>query len=102
MPMTLQVLYPVGDGITFDHDYYVNTHLPMVGEHMGAHLSGASASKGLAGGPDTPSGFHVIATLTFADQAALNAGMAKAGPVVADIANFYTGAAQMMIGETVA
>ena len=52
MPMTLQVLYPVGDGISFDHDYYLNTHLPLVGEHMGEHLAGASASKGLAGGPD--------------------------------------------------
>ena len=102
MPMTLQVLYPVGDGISFDHDYYLNTHLPLVGEHMGEHLAGASASKGLAGGPDLPTGFHVIATLTFADQGAMDAGMAKSGPVVADIANFYNGAPQMMIGQTVA
>ena len=102
MPMSLQVLYPVADGVSFDHDYYMNTHLPMVGEHMGAHLTGATASKGLAGGPDVPSAFHMIATLTFADQAALDAGMAAAGPVVADIPNFYNAAPQMVIGEVVA
>ena len=101
MAMTLQVLYQTEGGTTFDHDYYVKTHLPLVAEHMGANLAGATASKGLAGGPDIPSAYHMIATLTFDDQAAMDAGMAKSGPVVADIPNFFSAQPQMMIGQTV-
>jgi hypothetical protein len=40
-----------------------------------------------------------VATLTFADQAALDAGFASAGPVLADIPNYYNGPPTMLIGE---
>ncbi len=99
MPVTLQVLYPVAEGTTFDHDYYATTHMGLVMEHMGPHLSSAQASKGLAGGPDTPAGYYAIATLAFADQAALDSAMEVAGPVLADIPNYYNAAPQMLIGE---
>jgi len=101
MPMTLTVMYPQGDGLSFDYDYYLGTHMPLVGEHMGAHFTSATASKGLAGGPDTPPGFFTVATLTCADPEAFDAMMAAASPVVADIANFYNGAPQMLIGEVI-
>ncbi|MFY0662383.1 MAG: EthD family reductase [Shimia sp.] len=99
MAVTLQVLYPVGDGTTFDHDYYATTHMDLVGQHMGAHIASAQASKGLAGGPDVPAPFHAIATITFADQGAMDAAMKAAGPVMADISNFTNIQPQILIGS---
>lgn len=102
MALTLQVAYPAVDGTTFDHDYYASTHMALVGEHMGPHLSGASASKGLAGGgPGAPTPFYAIATLTFADQAAMDAAMAAAGPVLEDIPKFTSTTPHMMVGEVI-
>jgi len=99
--MTLQVIYPIADGTHFDMDYYINTHFPIVDEHMGPHLQSMQVAKGLAGGPDTPPGFYAVATLTFEDQAALDAGIAAAGPAIADIPNFTNAAPQMLIGEVI-
>ncbi|MCP4818508.1 MAG: EthD family reductase [Shimia sp.] len=100
MPVSLQVLYPVGEGTTFDHDYYASTHMGLVAEHMGPHISSAQASKGLGGGgPDVPAPYHAIATITFANQAAMDAAMAAAGPVMGDIPNFTNVQPTVMIGE---
>jgi uncharacterized protein (TIGR02118 family) len=99
MTISLQVLYSTENDTTFDHDYYAATHLPMVNEHMGAHIDNTLVVKGLAGGPDVPAGFHTIATMTFADQAAMDAAMGAAAPVLGDIPNFYNGQPQMLIGE---
>ncbi len=30
MTISLQVLYPASDEATFDYDYYVETHLPLI------------------------------------------------------------------------
>ena len=101
MPVSLQVAYPARDDTSFDYDYYLSTHMGLVAEHMGAHIQNTVVTKGLAGGPDTPPPFHAIATIVFADQTAMNAAMAAAGRVVADIPNFYNDAPQMLIGEVV-
>ena len=99
MAVSLQVLYPIGDGTTFDYDYYTSTHFDIVGEHMGDHIESMLVTKGLAGGPDVPPGFHAVASLVFADQDALNAAMEVAGPVLADIPKFTNVQPQMLIGE---
>jgi len=99
MAVSLQVLYPISDGTTFDYDYYTSTHFDLVGDHMGDHLESMLVTKGLAGGPDVPPGFHAVASLVFKDQDALNAAMGAAQPVLADIANFTNVQPQMLIGE---
>jgi len=71
----------------------------LVGEHMGQHIQDTIVTKGLAGGPDTPPAFHATATMVFADQAAFDAAMTVAGPVLADIPNFTNTAPQMLIGQ---
>lgn len=101
MPITLTVMYPTEGGTTFDHSYYASTHMGLVGEHFGPHMVSATASKGLAGGPDTPPGFHAIAVITFEDQGKLDAAMAAGGPVLADIPNYFDGQPQMLIGEVI-
>lgn len=101
MPVSLQVIYPVTEGTKFDHAYYADTHFQIVNEHMGAHIQTLVVTKGLAGGPDTPAPYYAIATMTFADQAAMDAAMKAAGPALEDIPNFTDVKPQMLIGEVI-
>jgi len=101
MTLSLQVIYPVGDSTRFDMDYYLATHMPLADKHMGPHLESVQVTRGVAGGPDVPAPFHAVATMTFAGQAALDAAMSAAEPVVADIPNFTDAAPLMLIGEVV-
>ena len=43
----VSVMYPGGEGKTFDMDYYTQKHAPMVGELLGDSVKGASIEKGL-------------------------------------------------------
>ncbi|MVO15088.1 EthD family reductase [Parasedimentitalea huanghaiensis] len=101
MAVSLQVIYPISEGTTFDYSYYTTKHFDLVGEHMGEHIETMFVTKGLAGGPDTPPGIYAVATLVFENQDALNASMAAAPPVLADIANFTNVQPQMLIGEVI-
>ena len=99
MTATVQAVYPITEGATFDYDYYVKTHLPLVEEHFRPHwMSAVSASKGDASGPDVPPAYFAIATMTFPDGDALNAALGAAGPVLADIPKFTTCAPVLLIG----
>ena len=98
MPASLQVLYPVGKDTHFDHDYYANKHFVIVDDCAGEHIQSRVVTKGNASGPDTPPGYHAIATILFADQAA----MSKLGPAIEDIPNFTNSQPEMLIGEVTA
>ncbi len=102
MSVSLQVIYPVSGDSTFDHAYYAATHMALVQEHMGPHIDRVLVTKGLAGGPELPAGFHAIATIIFADQSAMGAAMKASGPVMADVANFTNIQPQVLIGEVIA
>ena len=99
MTMTLQVAYPATEGSRFDYDYYFDVHMKLVEEHMGGQIQEAFASRGVSGPPGQPTPFHAIATMTFADQAALNAALGASGPVMEDIPNFTDSVPQIMIGQ---
>lgn len=102
MPVSMQVIYPVIDGTTFDHDYYRDTHMQLVRDHMGEHIKSMVITKGLAGGPDTPPGFFAVATFVFEDQQTMGTALSKAGPVQADVVNFTNTQPAILIGEVVA
>lgn len=101
MALSMQVLYPAGEGITFDLDYYRDTHMALVHQHMGPHIDQVIVTEGKAGGPGVPAGYHAIATMTFADKPAFDAAMQAAGPVMADLPNFYSTEPQMLIGKVI-
>ena len=91
--ITISITYHNAEGASFDFDYYRRTHLPMIGEKLGAFgLVSASVLKGMEGmdGGDPP----VVATcfLTFSTfEGAQGALTSEAcGELVADIANFTT------------
>jgi uncharacterized protein (TIGR02118 family) len=78
------VFYPTTEGATFDHDYYVNKHVPLASETWG--VSGAEIDKGL-------NGPYVAAVhFTFDSQEALGAALGSegTGAVMADVANYTT------------
>lgn len=72
----------------------------MVSDILGPNIQSTLITQGLHSGPDTPAAFHVVASILFADKAALDAAMAVIGPVAGDIPNFYSGAPIMLFGET--
>lgn len=43
------ILYPNGEGKTFDMDYYEQKHMPMVAEFIGNNLKFYEIDKGIAG-----------------------------------------------------
>jgi uncharacterized protein (TIGR02118 family) len=100
MAISLHVLYPGGNGSRFDYDYYFSTHAPLVEKHFGPHLRQTILARTTASAPADPPAYHLIATFVFADQAAFDAAMAVAEPVLADIPRFTDTTPQMQIGET--
>jgi uncharacterized protein (TIGR02118 family) len=45
----VSVMYPNTPGVQFDHEYYRNTHLPLIKTRMGAGLKYYTIDKGLTG-----------------------------------------------------
>ncbi len=85
--VSLVVTYPAAAGATFDADYYLATHMPLVHAHLGPH--GLTAARVLL--PDQPDApYAAITTLDFRDEAAFTAalGAPEAAAVAADVANF--------------
>lgn len=79
----VNVLYPNNPGSTFDMDYYLSKHMPMVRERMGAALKGMTVDQGLSGGqPGTDAAFRVLATLMFDSMEAFERAF---GPAAAEI-----------------
>ena len=101
MAITLQVLYPIGDGTHFDHDYYTGTHLPLVDEHFGPHLEQTLVTRLTASAPEGAPMYYAIATLVFRDQDAFRAAMDSSRPVLEDIQKFTDTIPQMQLGETI-
>ncbi len=78
----VSVFYPSGEGSTFDHDYYRDTHVPMALKAWG--LSQAEINQGL----DGP--YVAAVHFRFDSQEALAAalGAPETAEVMADVANF--------------
>lgn len=98
MSVSVQVLYPVTEGTHFDIDYYYTKHTEVLHKHMGPHMERTLVTQGLADGAGGPPQFYAIATLVFADEAARGAGLAAAGPVLADLPNFTNVQPMMLMG----
>lgn len=101
MSVSMQVIYPITEETSFNYDYYFSTHMDVVAEYFGPHLERTLVTKGVADGPNTPPSIYAIATLVFADQAAMDAALAKGAPVIGDIPNFTNTKPQMLVGEVV-
>jgi len=60
------LLYPNGEGKTFDMDYYANKHMPMVASLLGGSMKFFKIDEGIAGRtPDEPIPYLAIGYLFF-------------------------------------
>ncbi|RKN78498.1 EthD family reductase [Ulvibacterium marinum] len=84
------ILYPNGDGKTFDMDYYSNKHMPMLKTLMGDSLKLLEIDKGISGRtPDEPIPYLAIGYLYFDKLSAYqNSFGPNAEKIVGDIPNY--------------
>ena len=95
------VLYPNNSGGTFDMDYYLTKHLPMVREKLGSAVKGMTVDQGLAGGqPGTDAANRVIATLLFDSVDAFqNAFLPHAAEIQGDMPSYTNITPTVQISE---
>src|SRR6185295_597079 len=84
------ILYPAGEGKTFDMDYYSNKHMPTAARLFGDSLKAMAIDKGLASGtPDTPLPYLAIGYFYFETMSACQNSMkANSATLRADVPNF--------------
>lgn len=100
--ISLTVLYPKTADSTFNLDYYLSHHGPLVRERLTPlGLTGFDVETGLAGGaPDTPPAYALIARLNFATIDDLQAALGTHGAeLIADIPNFTDAQPVMQISQ---
>jgi uncharacterized protein (TIGR02118 family) len=97
----VSVLYPNTDGNTFDHDYFLGTHMPLVAERCGDPLRNWEVEKGIAGGePGAPPPYMALAHLTFDSVDDFQAAFGPhAEEILGDIPNYTNATAVMQISE---
>ena len=83
-------LYPNKDDARFDFDYYLNKHIPMAAEKLGAKMVRAEVDKGVAGGePGSPPPFVAVAHLFFESIEDFQSVFAEVGgELMADVPNY--------------
>ena len=86
----VSVFYPHSAGATFDIEYYVNKHLPMVRRLLGKACKGAAVEHGLSGpAPGSHPAYIAMGHLTFDTVGEFQEAWApNAAEIVADIPNY--------------
>ncbi len=100
----ISVLYANETGKKFDHDYYKNRHMRLVGERLkDAGLIRYEVDKGIAGGaPGSPAPFVGVCHLYFNSVSDFQKGMGAHGKeLMADVPNYTNITPQIQISEVV-
>ena len=85
----VSVLYPLQEGGTFDYDYYLQKHIPMVQEKVGDALKKVEVYKGLGAPGDAPATYMTLASLFFDSAESFGASFGPhADEIIGDISNF--------------
>lgn len=86
----VSVLYAHSPDSTFDLDYYLNRHIPMVQGKLGAACKGVAVEAGMAGGaPDSPPAYAAMGHLYFDTVDSFQASFGPhADTILADIPNY--------------
>lgn len=99
----VSVMYPAGEDKTFNMDYYLKVHCPLVREVFGASLQSLEVHKGLSGPfPGSEAPFQTIAYLGFASLEDFMAGMMQNAPrLMEDIPNFTNASPTIQVNEVI-
>lgn len=86
----VSVMYPNASGARFNHDYYRDTHMPMVKALMGDSCLSYTVDKGLAGGvPGAAATYIGMCHIFCASVEAFQAGFGPvAQKIMADVPNY--------------
>ena len=95
----ISVMYPNGEGATFDMAYYLEKHMALVRQHLGEALTGLSVDQGI-GLPGSPAPYLAMAHLAFDSIEQLQAALATHGPaLMADIPNYTNSQPTIQVSE---
>jgi uncharacterized protein (TIGR02118 family) len=95
------VLYPNNSGSTFDMNYYLTEHMPMVGEKLKPALKAMTVDDGISGAqPGSDAAYRVIATLSFDSMETFqNAFIPHAAEIQGDIPKYTNIVPTIQISE---
>ena len=95
------VIYPNNPGGTFDMDYYLTKHMPMVGARLKPALKAMTVDNGIGGAlPGTDAAYRVITTLQFDSVETFQAAfIPHASEIQGDIPAFTNIAPTVQISE---
>ena len=96
------VMYPKTDESTFDMDYYLTKHMPLVQERLGGSgLVGIAVDEGIGGGmPGEPPPYAAIGILVFDTIEHFSSGMRVHGAeLMRDIPNFTNVQATIQVSQ---
>jgi uncharacterized protein (TIGR02118 family) len=98
----VSIMYPNSPGVRFDHDYYRDTHMPLIKARMGEGLKYYTVDKGLPGETGAPAAYvamcHLICESVEAYQSSFGP---HAQEIRADIPRFTDQAPVRQISEVV-
>lgn len=97
----VSVMYPNEDGVKFDFDYYRNTHMKIVEQHMKPFgLQRTAVDKGISGGAGQKAPYICIGHLFFDRPDGYDEGVKAAGTALRDdIPNFTNVTPMRLISE---
>lgn len=95
------VMYPVGPQTTFDTEYYLQKHIPLVKERWTSYgLKNAQVLRGMAKPDGSAPDYQMMALLTFGSlEDFKSAGKAHGREIFADIPNFTNAQAAVQIND---
>ena len=100
----VSVMYPTGDGKTFDYEYYAKKHMGMVRDRWGGMgLVKVEVDKGVAGGaPGAPAPYTAVGHVFFDSlESFQTASKAHGKELFADVPNFTNITPQVQISEVI-
>lgn len=97
------VLYPATEGGSFDHDYYRNSHIPAMEEHMGPlGLVRWEMERGIGSvEPGAPAPYVAIGCMYFGTLEQVQVAFGAAEDLRADVPNYTNIEPVFQIGEMV-
>lgn len=99
----LSVMYPNGEGKTFDMDYYCNKHIPMVAGLLGDAVKGATVESGIgSAAPGSIAPYAAMGNMYFESiESFQNSFGPNAEAIMADAPNYTNAEPTVQISEVI-
>lgn len=101
--ISVSIMWPNGENASFDHDYYLGKHIPMLAKLLGDKLKKIEVDRGMGGRePGSPPAYVAITRLKFDSIEDFQTAFGPhADRVTGDESNFTNIEVQVQISEIV-